>query len=95
MVVAHCLNCSSLLQQRTLILHFISGRPRLDLIAKPLQLLDFALQVVLELIALGGIVRRPDLLVYPFESLNPFCDLFKGLFNLLLRFPGRHVERFM
>lgn len=52
-----------LLHEWPLVLNIIAGGPCLDLIAKPLQLLDLSLKVVLELLLLRGICRLFYLLV--------------------------------
>jgi hypothetical protein len=57
-----------------------------------LQLLDLALEVLFELIALCGIRGRLDFLINTFKSLNPLGDLLEGLIDLLLCLSGGHRD---
>lgn len=71
----------SVIHEDALIFDFRRGDPALDLISKPLQLLDLLFEICLIfffLVAVGGIV---DLLPDVLERLHTFCHLFKTAIN--------------
>jgi hypothetical protein len=87
---AYSLDQFPILQQRPLILDIITSRPCLDLVSKPLQLLDLTLEVIFLLLLLGSICGLFDLLVDRLEFCNAFGDLLEAFIDFLLELPLRH-----
>ena len=83
-------NAFALLQKSRLVLDLIAGSPGLYLVSRSLEFLDLFFQVVFQLVLLGGILRRVDLLVNAFECEDAFVDLFERFVDLLLRFSRGH-----
>ena len=86
----YCLDELPVVQQRLLVLDLGHGGPRLNLVPRPLQLLDLLLQLVFELLLLRGIARLHNLLVYVLKRRDAFCDFLEAFVNLLLEFPCGH-----
>ena len=78
------LNQLPVVQQRLLVLDVARGSPCLDLVSRPLQLLDFLLQRILQLLLLRLIGRDLNLLVNALEGRDAFGDLLEALVDLLL-----------
>ena len=56
-----------------------------------MQLLDLALELVLELVLLSGIVGLFYFLINPLEFSDAFCYLLEALFHLLLELSCCHL----
>lgn len=82
-----------MLQQRRLVLDVVACCPCLDLIAESLELLDFALEVVLQLLFLGDVVGLLNLFVDGLEFGDAFRHLLEALVDFLLEFACRHLVR--
>jgi len=79
------LNHLARVYQLLLVLDLAARRPRLDLVAVPLQLLDLLLQVRLELLLLVGVLRVVHLVPDAVKDLYPLLHLLQRAVNLRLQ----------
>lgn len=77
--VTHRLNQFPLFQQRFFVLDVILAGPPLDLVTRPLQLLDLLLESIFQFILLRSIRGLCEFVVDSVERLNAFCDSFEFL----------------